>query len=464
MSAQVAEESMLSGNTTREFFRFVVPSIVGLLAVSSAGIVDGIFVGNYVGSTALAAVNLVTPLYSLFFGLCVMMLVGGAVVAGKALGSGDVRQARNIFTKSMIVIIVYGVLMASLGYLFAEHISLFMGANEDVLPLTVDYIRGVSPFLIFIAIGYALSYFARIDDAPNYALAGLMLIAATNMVLDYVFIKALGWGIEGAAFATGLSYVGGTVVLVARLFGKSARITPIKPFGSWLGLVRAAYNGLSEFINEMSGGLVMFIINWILMTELGTNGVAAFTIVNYIIWLSVMISYGGAEALGPLVSVNFGAGRDDRIARFLNLAVMCSVVTGVVVIAVLMINPEAIASAFVSSSETETLSLTLGIIAVIWPMFLFNGINISVSGYFTGMHAAAQSAAIAISRSLVLPLILILVFWKLFGVMGAFAALPVAEALTFGLTAALYWYGRPSTLVAKDQKKPEAVGTLADSY
>lgn len=454
MSVQASEaQGMLSGSTTVNFIRFVVPSIFGLLAVSSAGVVDGIFVGNYVGPTALAAVNLVTPLYSLFFGLCVMMMVGGVVVAGKALGKGDARQASNIFTKSFLVILSYALISAGLTHFFAEEVARLLGAKEEVLPLTTEYIRVVGPFLFFMAPAYVLSGFARVDDAPNFALLGLALVAFCNMALDALFIKAWGWGISGAAYATGISYVLGAMLFVGRLLSSHARVRLIRPYGSWLELFRSAYNGLSEFINEISAGLVMFVINWILMVEAGAAGVAAFTIVNYIIWLSIMIAYGTAEGLSPLISVNFGAGQHARIVRFLRLAVATSVVCGVLLASLMLLMPEAIAGAFVSEDATETLTMTLGIIAVIWPLFLFNGINIAISAYFTGMHAAAQSAAIAISRSLVLPLLLIILFWQWYGMSGVFVALPVAEVLAFALGVVLYRRARPERLVAVDQQK-----------
>ncbi|WP_095210568.1 MATE family efflux transporter [Endozoicomonas ascidiicola] len=461
MSGHTTDEKMTTGNTTVDFFRFVIPSILGLLAISSAGIVDGIFVGNYVGATALAAVNLIVPLYSVFFGICVMMLVGGAVIAGKALGAGDIRTASNIFTKSLTVIVIFAVIVASLAFIFAGDIAVFLGARGETLPLTTGYIRVISPFMLFMGLAYVLSYFARIDNAPNFALVGLLITALTNIVLDALFIKWWGWGVNGAAFASGIAYTVGTLFLMLRYIGSGARIRLIKPYGSWFELFRAAYNGFSEFINEMSGGLIIFVINWILITEVGNAGVAAFTIVNYILWLSIMVGYGTAEALGPLVSVNFGARKPERIAQFMKLSIGLAIVVGLFFAGILQVYPEALASVFISSDETTTLGLTLSIIAVIWPAFLFNGINITLSGYFTGMHAATQSAMIAMSRSLVLPLVLIVIFWKVFGLQGAFFAIPVAEMLTFALSVVLFYRATPQVMVNRDMAiNSPAVGKL----
>ncbi|WP_422445774.1 MULTISPECIES: MATE family efflux transporter [unclassified Endozoicomonas] len=379
-----------------------------------------------------------------------MMLVGGAVVAGKALGAGDTRRASNIFTKSLTVIVIFALTVSSLAHFFAGDIAAFVGADEEALPLTTEYIRIISPFMLFMGLAYTLSYFARVDDAPNYALAGLVLTAFTNIVLDALFIKMWGWGVSGAAFASGIAYTLGTAFLMVRFFGRQARIRLIKPYGSWSELFRAAYNGFSEFINEMSGGLLMFVINWILIIEAGTTGVAAFTIVNYILWLSIMVAYGTAEALGPLVSVNFGARKPERIVSFVRLAVGLAIMVGITFAMALLVYPEELASVFIQSDEVATLALTMSIIAVIWPTFLFNGINITLSGYFTGMHAATQSALIAVSRSLVLPLVLIILFWKTLGLEGAFLALPVAELLTFALSVTLFYRATPEMMVGKD--------------
>lgn len=450
----IEQEKMVSGKPTHEFIRFVLPSVAGLLSVQSASIVDGIFVGNYVGSTALAAVNLAIPLFSLFFGICIMLLVGSAVIAGKALGEGNVRQASNIFSKSMGVVTITALLTTFFSQYHTESIAHFLGAQGEVLPMVISYIRTIVPFLLFMGLTFSLAYFAKVDNAPNHALAGLITSAVTNIVLDYLFIKVMAWGVVGAAMATGISYVCSTCYLVARLFmSRHARIRLIMPYGQWRELLRAAYNGFSELVNEFSGALVMFAINWILMLEIGTEGVAAFTIVNYTIWLSSMVAYGISEALGPLVSVNFGAKQPERIRQFVRLSVISSTVFGLLIVLMLQIWPTAVAGAFISPSDSgQTLSVTLTIISIIWPMFLFNGLNITLSGYFTGMHCAKQSAAIAISRSLVLPLGLMVLLWQLFGVKGAFVALPAAEILTSALSLLLYYRALPELLIERDTK------------
>ena len=459
----IADERMVSGKPTLEFVRFVVPSVVGLLSVQSAAIIDGIFIGNYVGSTALAAVNLALPLLSLFFGICIMLLVGSAVIAGKALGEGNARQASNIFTKSVIVVTIAALLATFFSRYHTESIAHFLGARGEVLPITISYIKTIIPFLLFMSSTFALGYFAKVDSAPNYALAGLIVAAVANITLDYLFIKVMAWGVVGAALATGLAYVFSSCFLLARLFMSSkARIRFIMPYGQWRELVRAAYNGFSEFVNEMSGALVMFAINWILMLEIGTDGVAAFTIVNYTIWLSTMVSYGISEALSSLVSVNFGARKPERIRQFVRLGIISSAVFGLLIALVLKIWPTAIATAFINGSDGgQTLVVTLTIISIIWPMFLLNGLNITLSGYFTGMHCAKESAMIATSRSLVLPLGLMLVLWQIFGVNGAFGALPVAEILTGVLSLFLYYRNRPDQLIERDSKTPVALTSAA---
>ena len=458
----INEQKMVSGKPTLEFIRFVVPSVAGLLSVQSAAIIDGLFVGNYVGSTALAAVNLAMPLFSLFFGICIMLLVGSAVIAGKALGEGDARQASNIFTKSMCVVAIAALLTTFFSRYYTESIAQFLGATGEVLPIVISYIRTLSPFLLFMGVTFSLAYFAKVDNAPNHALAGFIIAAVANIALDYFFIKVMAWGVAGAAMATGLAYVFSSCFLVARLFmSRKARIRLIMPYGQWRELLRAAYNGFSEFVNEMSGALVMFATNWILMLEIGTDGVAAFTIVNYTIWLSTMVSYGISETLSPLVSVNFGARKPERIHQFVRLGIISSTVFGLLIVLVLQIWPTTIATAFINGSDGgQTLSVTLTIISIIWPMFLFNGLSITLSGYFTGMHCAKESAMIAISRSLVLPLGLMLVLWKIFGVNGAFRALPVAETLTCALSMFLYYRTQPGQLIEQDSEIPVAL-TLA---
>ncbi|KZL12647.1 Multidrug export protein MepA [Pseudovibrio axinellae] len=452
MSVVSAEEQMITGRPAKEFTRFAVPAVLGLISIASASIVDGIFVGNYVGSTALAAISLITPMFSLFFGVVVMLTVGAAVIAGKFIGERRYADASNIFTKALISVVGVSTLFALLLIVFTPTVAKALGANAETAELVEVYIRTVAWFFPGLSLAVSMSHFLRVDGRPNFSLASLVLITLVNIILDALMIGYWGWGVWGAALATGIASQVGMVFMLFHFFKKDAKLKPIRPFGSWKVMQTAAYNGFSEFINDSSAGLVAFLCNWILITEIGAQGVAAFTIVSYLFFTGIMIFYGVGEGLGPLVSVNYGARKPRRIFQFLKIGVGTNVAIGLCLAALLILEPVMLASAFLESGEQATIDMTVQIIAVIWPVFLFSGANIAFSGYFTGMHCATQSALIAVSRSLALPLLLIVGLWQVTGPMSVFYALPIAEALTMVLTIALFLKKKPHSIVWKTRR------------
>jgi Na+-driven multidrug efflux pump len=215
----------------------------------------------------------------------------------------------------------------------------------------------------------------------------------------------------------------------------------------WSAVLKAAYNGFSEFANEMSIGLITLLFNWVMITRLGVEGVAAFTIISYLLYIGLEVCYGISESLQPTVSKNLGAKQPQRIVRFMQIAVLSCFAIGLLVSGLFLYIPETLVSLFLREGEDRTVEIALTFIALFWPAFLFNGMNITLASYFTALHKPLQSAAIAVSRSLVLPALglLFLPFW--FGDHGVYLAIPVAEALTFVLAIVLVSQNRPGDLM-----------------
>jgi Na+-driven multidrug efflux pump len=238
------------------------------------------------------------------------------------------------------------------------------------------------------------------------------------------------------------------LILLVYFVGPKAKLRLIRPYGSWREMPTAAFNGFSEFLNETSSGLILLLFNWILMIQVGANGVAAFAVVDYLMYFGILIFYGVGEGVVPLISVNFGGRQPERIRRFLLLAVGLNFLIGLTIVVSLLVWPVQLIGIFFIGSEPKILSLSLIVISIIWPMFIFNGANIAVSAYFTGMHRGTQSAIIAVMRSLIFPVGFILLFWQMFGFIGAFYALPVSEALAFGLSIFLLRTRLPNQLTS----------------
>jgi len=442
----------ITGDVVPVFFHYTIPSVIGMLAATSAGVIDGIFIGNFVGAPALAAVNISMPAFYLFAAVVFMLAVGGAVMCGKFLGERNIGAASSIFSKTLYAAFAVSGLIVAASLFFLDEIVVMLGANQDLHGMVRDYMQIIlwaAPFLI---IGLTLDYFVRVDGRPVLASVALVIFAACNITLDWLFIARWDWGIKGAAWATALSECMILIILASHFISTRSTLrlvsVPNRWRNGWDSVFRAAYNGFSEFANELSLGLITLLFNWVMITRLGVEGVAAFTIISYLLMIGLEVCYGISDSLQPTVSKNLGARQPRRIVQFTVTAVISSFAVGLVVSTLFILQPDALISIFLSEGESSTEAIALSFIAVFWPAFLFNGVNITLASYFTALHKPLQSATIAVSRSLVLPGIGLLTLPMWLGDTGIFVAIPVAEALTFGVALILVALNRPSRIVA----------------
>lgn len=427
----------ITGEVVPVFLHYAIPSVIGMLAVTSAGIIDGIFIGNYVGSTALAAVNISMPAWAVFAAVVFMLAVGGSVRCGKYLGEGNGEAASAIFSKTVIAIFALGVLISGLCLLFLDQVVTLLGANQELHGLVRSYMQIILYFAPVLIVALTLDYFVRADGRPLLASAALVSFAVLNIGLNWLFIGQWGWGIEGAAWATALAESFIFFILLVHWFSPRCSLKLVAVREGWGELLSAAWNGFSEFANELSIGLVTLLFNWVMITRLGVEGVAAFTIIGYLLMIGIEVSYGIAESMQPTVSKNLGARQPKRIKQFIMTGLITSSAVGLLVSALFLLAPNMLVTAFLSEGEQATEAIALAFIAVFWPAFLFNGMNITLSSCFTALHKPIPSAVIAVMRSLVLPVAGLMLLPRWFGDTGVFMAIPLSEALTFVVAMAL---------------------------
>lgn len=444
----VTDNDALEGPILPTFVRYLIPSLVGLLAMTSASLVDGIFIGNYVGVTALAAVNLIIPITTLLFGVSMMVSIGGSVRAGKYFGENKTQAASAIFSKTMLFMIAYGVLVVGLGLLLETKIFTALGATPELFPVMSEYYRIIMPFLLAQFIVIQIYFFIRMDGFPNLAAAILIIGAAANIVLDYLFIAVYGWGLTGAALATGLSELLSLIVGLLYFWLPKRRLHLKLRQKNWREVFQAAYNGISEFINEVSGAIIAFVFNWMLIQRAGVVGVAAITLVNYLLFVGFMIYFSISDSIQVMISQNFGARKKERIQAFFRTA--CFFIAGfsLIFIFILMVGSETLIGLFINTQEnTETVQLALEFFSYIWPLFIFAGFNMLISGYLTAVHLPFQSAVVATSRSLIMPIGFLILFYMLLSDYRFVAAISLAEAVSFVLAVTLYISFSPKKIV-----------------
>ena len=438
----------LEGPIVPTFIKYMMPSLLGLIAMTSASLVDGMFIGNYEGVTALAAVNLIIPITTLLFGVSMMISIGGSVRGGKYLGEKNTAAASAIFSKTLIFMVVYGLIVIALGLMFEGEIFATLGADKTLFPVMSEYYRIIFPFLFFQFIVIQIYFFIRLDGFPNLAATGLAIGAVVNISLDYLFIAIYGWGLAGAALATGLSEVISLAVMLTYFFQPQRKIFFSLRQKNWREVFQAAYNGISEFINEVSGALIGFIFNWMLIQRAGVTGVAAITLVNYLLFIGFMAYFAISDSIQVIISQNYGARNPQRIRAFLRTAGIMIVGVSAGIISLLIAGSESLIGLFIDiERDSETLVLALEFVAYVWPVFIFAGFTMLISGYLTAVHLPFQSALVASCRSLIMPAGLLVLFYMLLADYRFVAAISVAEAISFVIAVTLYLYHTPNSII-----------------
>ncbi|MHC6648063.1 MATE family efflux transporter [Alteromonas sp. HB246098] len=432
--------AILNNPLLSTFFKQSFLSLIGLTALTTASLVDGIFVGQYVGPLGLAAVALLLPYITFLVALSLMLAIGGSVTIGTFMGKGDTRSGSALFTQILIVTVTLNVILAVLSYVAEPALFWLLHVPSDIAPLTKQYFSVLRWVFILQFSGMVLYYLVRADGYTKLATAALLIGAVSNIALDALFVGHLGFGMEGAAYATGLAQALQLIILLAFFADKSRAITLSTFNKPWRRLFYVLKNGISEFTNEISVGVLFLVINALLVIRSGSEGVAAYSVVNYFIFLSIMISFGIADALHLLVSYNRGASQPTRVNAFLLIALATVFAVGLILTACLLWFKPFFVGLFLAPTQHEVSNYAYIIILYIWPLFLVNGCNVLLSVFLTAIERPFHSAVIALGRSILFPVCFLLFLFHFTTSTSLdkstdfsfLIALPIAEWVTLG--------------------------------
>ncbi len=420
--------------TYKKLLRFVLPSIVMMIFTSIYGVVDGLFVSNYVGKTAFAAVNLVMPLLMMLSALGFMMGTGGSAIVAKTLGQGDKERANRYFSMMVYVTVVGGVVLTVLGLVFLRPIVIALGAEGEMIGECLIYGRISLASLTFFMVQNVFQSFFVAAEKPHLGLGVMVAAGVTNMVLDYLFIVILGWGIAGAAAATAAgATVGGIVPLIyfSRKNTSLLRLTKTKIKGKIL--LKACTNGSSELMTNLSMSLVNMLYNVQLMKLAGEDGVAAYGVIMYVnfIFLATFIGYSIGSA--PIVGYHFGAQNHNELKNLFRKSLRLIGGWGVLLMLLAFALSGPLARFFVGY-DAELLAMTSHGLRLYALAFLVSGFNIYGSAFFTALNNGLVSAVISFLRTLVFQMAAVLILPRLLGLNGIWLAILVAELLALGVT------------------------------
>ncbi|PEZ03612.1 MATE family efflux transporter [Bacillus sp. AFS018417] len=427
------------------FISYLIPAVLGMVLMSVNIMIDAVMVSRGVGANGLAGVNVAVPAFSIFFSISLWIGMGGATMYSIALGENKVERARSIFTQSMTVAVaIVGVLMIICLWKI-EDIAYLFGANDVILPYSLDYLHVLFTFGMIYVLENILSTFIRNDGNPNLAMAGLIVTAVLNIVFNYIFIFILGWGVTGSASATILSAAIGFLVLLSHFFRKNSILKWTKLHLEWSTVKQIMIIGFPSFTTEVTVAIVTIGFNITFIQYAGEQGVASYAMVNSIHAITLLLFFGVGAALQPIASFHYGANLSERLKEGLQLAVKTAVVLGVIATITGLFFGKYLIGLFDVQSE-ELLNMTLIGISLFFTQYVFLGYNIVYGEYFQSVRQTTKSVFIILSRGLLLIIPLLWIMPKLFGVNGIWLVMPVAELLTACAVFAMNRFSHPVSI------------------
>lgn len=415
------------------FMKYAIPSILGMFGMTIAGIVDGVIVGRFLGAEALAAVNITYPLASVAVGISLMMGVGGTTLAASALGAGRDHEAGNALSVTLSLIIGFSLLFTILFLVFIEPLIGILGGDQTLNSLVKSYAVPLIPFFLPFMLSIVLEGFIRVDGRPNFGMVCFLIGVVANIVLDLLFVAVFKWGLAGAALATGGSQILAFVPMLFHFILKKGRIHLQWPRFRSREIVRIIANGSSELANNSADGITRLVMNYVLIQQVGTLGVSAYSIVGYICSLAYVLYIGFASVLPPTVGYNHGRGDQKRMTAFFKLGIVSAFLVGIAAFAVLFFAGSSMARLF-TGGDSSLQNLTAEISRWFSPALLLIGVNITISVYFTAIHKALKSALLALSGSLVMRLVFLFALPLLWGNRGIWLSVVFAQVVTLILS------------------------------
>lgn len=417
--------------TYPKLLRFILPSVAMMIFTSVYGVVDGYFVSNFVGKTPFAAVNFIMPFLMLFGGIGFMFGTGGSALVSKIMGEGRTEKANRIFSLIVYTSILVGVTISALGILFLRPVAALLGAEGELLESCVIYGRIILCSTPFFILQMEFQSFFVAAEKPQLGLWVTVFSGVTNMVLDALFIVVFQWGIVGAAVATATSQVvGGAVSLLYFFFPNSALLHLGKTRFDGAALWKTCTNGSSELMSNISMSLVGLLYNIQLMRYAGEDGVAAYGVLMYVnlFFLSVFIGY--AIGMSPIVSFHYGAGNADELKNLLKKSLVIIGLSSVVMFLLSETLAMPLSRLFVGY-DPSLFELTRRGFTLYSFSFLFAGMSIFSSSFFTALNNGLVSALISFVRTLVFQVGAVLLLPLIFDIDGVWLSIVAAELMAF---------------------------------
>ncbi|RVU54517.1 MATE family efflux transporter [Anaerosphaera multitolerans] len=360
--------------------------------------VDGYFVANYVGELEFSAINIAMPFVNGLFALAIIFGVGSSTVVGILLGENKKTEANKIFSSVLLVLIGFSLIITLIFNLFLPQVINFLGATESTYEFVKDYLQIILFFGIFFIISYNLEVMVKIDSFPLLATLGVFISGITNVILDYIFVARLNWGIKGAAVATGIAQVISTVLFLYHFILGNSNLKLVKTKLNLKIFKRIVPIGLGDFLNEMSTSFIILLFNNFLPSVLGEKSLISYTVISYVTLFVLITMSGLTQGMQPIVSYYYGKKEKKSYRKILMFSALAVGAFSLLFFIIVNSFTEGIVNIFLSKSEIDILNITyLGIHKYSYA-YLLVGFNLLIGAFFAAIGQAKSSIIISIAR------------------------------------------------------------------
>ena len=395
------------------FFHAAIPGVISMFAMSVYSIIEGIFVGQFIGGDAFAAMNLAMPLVMINFALADMMGVGSSIPISIALGRKDEETASNYFSCAVLLIVLAGIFTGSVMFAFAPQIIRAMGAEEQVVELAVTYLRIAAVLGPLANLVFAMDNFLRISGFVRGSMLLNLLMSGLQIGLVSLLVAVLKLGLIGSALAVNTGFcICAVIALIPFIRGKSV-LKFCKPKLTVQMLKRIVACGSPTFLNNIAGRLFSLVMNVLLLKMGGTLAVSTFAVLMYCSDLVQPMLYGLCDSMQPAIGYNWGAESYKRVKSLAKCVFSSTAAVSALAIVVMFSFPRQLASIFVDRSDTALLDLSTHALRLFSVEFFFWWFGYATQSFYNAIQKPRNAAILTLSTAIVFPLVMVAVLWPL---------------------------------------------------
>ncbi len=413
----------------KKLIQFTLPTIAMMIFSSIYGIVDGLFISNVAGADAFAAVNLIMPVTMILGSFGFMIGTGGSALVAKTLGEGNKKKADEIFSMLMVTMAVLGIVLAVIGRVLLRPVAGALGATEEMLPICITYASILMITLPFFMIQNSFQSFLVVAEKPRMGLYISIISGVTNMILDFLFVYVFRLGVAGAALATGISQIVGSVVpIIYFVRPNDSPLKLVRLSFDFKVLVQSSVNGSSEMVTSIATSLISMLYNWQLMRIAGTDGVVAYGVIMYAGFIFTGTYMGYSIGAAPIVGYNYGARNTEELKNVLKRSLILLGAAAVILTSIAELSAGIQARMF-AGGDQELIDFTIHAIRLYSISHLISAFNIYTSSFFTALNNGFISAVLSFLRTFVFLVAAVLAAPVVLGVDGIWLAVVFAEGL-----------------------------------